>query len=72
MSAWGDITSDVFKGSPLVPGLLKCFFNDLENGIENRLIKFVDEFILLKKIKTGLLMEDRFSIQNELGKLEKQ
>lgn len=72
MSAWGDITSDVLKGSPWVPGLPKCFFNDLENGIVNRLIKFVDEFNLLKRIKTGLLMEDRFSVQNELSKLEKQ
>ena len=52
--------------------MLKCFFNDLENGIENRLIKFVDDFNLLKRIKTGLLVEDRFSIQNELGKLDKQ
>lgn len=68
----GYITSNVLKGSPLVPGLLKCFFNGLENGIENRLIKFVDEFNLLKRIKTGLLMEDRFSIQNELGILTKQ
>lgn len=62
MLVWGDIISDVFKGLFLVLGLFKCFFNDLENGIENRFIKFVDEFIFLKKIKIGLLMEDRFSI----------
>lgn len=66
------MTSDGLNGSPLVPGLLKCLFNDLENGIKHRLIKFVDEFNLLKRIKTGLLMEDRFSVQTELGKLEKQ
>lgn len=72
MSAWGDITSGVLKGSPWVSGLLKCFFNDLENGIENWLIKFVDEFNLLKRIKPGLLMEDRFGVQNEFSELEKQ
>ena len=55
----------------MVPGMLECFFSDLENRIENRLIKFVDEFNLLKRIKTELLMKGRFSIENELGKLEK-
>lgn len=72
VSARGDITSDVLKGSPLHRGLLKCFFNDLENEIENRLIKFVDEFNLLKRIRTERLTEDGFGIQNELGKLERQ
>lgn len=44
-----------------------------KNEIVNRLIKFVDEFNLLKRIiKTGLLMKDGFSVQNELSKLEKQ
>jgi len=63
---------ETWRGHLGFQGCFKCFFNDLENEIVNRLIKFVDEFNLLKRIKTGLLMKDGFSVQNELCKLEKQ
>lgn len=69
-SAFGDITSDFLKRSPLAPGLFMYFFNDLENGIVNRIIKFVDKFNLLKRIKIGALMKDRFRTQYELGNLK--
>ena len=39
----GEIEPGLSEGSPLVSGMLKCFFNGLENESENSFIKYAEE-----------------------------
>ena len=49
-SDWTDVTSGVPQGSVLGPTLFLMFINDLEDGVQSRVLKFADDTKLYTEV----------------------
>ena len=65
-SNWLPVTSGVPQGSVLGPILFLIYINDLEKGINSRVLKFADDTKIFRCIKSPA---DSLILQNDLNKL---
>ena len=49
-SDWTDVSNGVPQGSVLGPNLFLMFINDLENGVQSRVLKFADDTKLYTEV----------------------
>ena len=66
VSNWKAVLSGVPQGSVLGPILFLIYINDLDDDITSKVLKFVDDTKVFRKIKSDA---DRQHLQDDLNKL---
>ena len=65
-SSWQDVLSGVPQGSVLGPLLFIIFVNNIENGLDSRVLKFADDMKVFRTIKDQV---DHSMLQKDLNQL---
>ena len=67
-SGWSDVTSGVPQGSVLGPVLFILYINDIDLGIDSRILKFADDTKIYRQVPST---EEATKLQNDLKTLFK-
>jgi len=66
VSSWQEVTSGVPQGSVIGPVLFLIYINDLEDGIEQWILKFADDTKMFARINNT---QDAVKMQNDLDRI---